>query len=289
MEVEQVVTTQPKCVYNTLVLSGGSSKGFVTLGAIQYAYDNYMVNELNMYIGTSSGAIICYLLAIGYTPIEIMVYICTHQIMEKMQHFNIVAMIQGHGASSFNSIHEHLEKMSIAKIGYLPTLLDIKNKYNKTLVCVTYNLTTENAEYLRHETHPNLPCLVALRMSANLPLVFEHFKYNNCFYVDGGVSDNFAINIADVEGAKVLGIMLMTEQENFNSDPDMNTLEFIYKLMFIPITQAMESQVRKMSDRCNVIKLVYNKLKFFNFNVSPSEKLNMFSSGYEQMRKYCLR
>ena len=74
--------------YDTLVISGGSSTGIVTLGSLQYAYDNYFLSKVENYIGTSSGAIICYLLIIGYTPIEIIVYICSHQLMEKIQHFN---------------------------------------------------------------------------------------------------------------------------------------------------------------------------------------------------------
>ena len=116
--------------YDTLVLSGGSSKGIIILGALQYAYDNFLLNKVTNYIGTSIGAIICYLLAIGYTPIEIVIYICTNQLFEKIQHFNIVAMINGVGAISFNNIYEHLEKMTIEKLGYIPTFLD----YNKLAI-----------------------------------------------------------------------------------------------------------------------------------------------------------
>ena len=61
--------------YDTLVLSGGSSKGLVILGALQYGYDNYLLNEIETYIGTSAGAITCFLLAIGYSPLEIISYI----------------------------------------------------------------------------------------------------------------------------------------------------------------------------------------------------------------------
>ena len=85
--------------YDTLVLSGGSTKGIIILGSLQYLYDNFYLSKIKNYIGTSSGAIICFLLAIGYTPIEIIVYICTHQLLEKIQHFNVVAMINGGGAS----------------------------------------------------------------------------------------------------------------------------------------------------------------------------------------------
>lgn len=57
--------------FDTLVISGGSVNGISALGALQYLRDNEYLNNIKTYIGTSSGAFICYLLAIGYTPVEI--------------------------------------------------------------------------------------------------------------------------------------------------------------------------------------------------------------------------
>lgn len=271
--------------YDTVVLSGGSAKGIVTLGALQYAYDSKLLQNVTNYIGTSAGAMICYLLAIGYTPIEIIVYICTHQLLEKLQHFNIVAMINGTGASSFNDIHEQLEKMTIAKIGYLPNFSDLREKYGKVLICPTHNLTKQRTEYLGPHTTPNLPCITGLRMSANLPLVFEKYKYGDSFYIDGAVSDNFAIQIGDELGKKVLGMLVGAESGNFNTVEEAGILEYIYKLMFIPISQAIEYKIDKCSEKCKIIKLSYENLKVFNFNINSTEKLEMFSSGYQQAEK----
>ena len=272
--------------YDTLVLSGGSSKGIIILGALQYAYDNFLLNKVTNYIGTSIGAIICYLLAIGYTPIEIVIYICTNQLFEKIQHFNIVAMINGVGAISFNNIYEHLEKMTIEKLGYIPTFLDLKEKYLKNFICVTYNITEDKTEYLSYENYPNLPCLIGLRMSANLPLIFENYKYGNSFYIDGGITDNFAIDIGDKIGKKVLGILITSDSENFNNNPESSILEFIYKLIFIPISQILEYKLKNISDeKCKIIKLCYDKIKFFDFNINSKTKLDFFSFGYENMKK----
>ena len=179
--------------YDTLVLTGASQKGFVILGALQYAIDNYLIKDVTTYIGTSSGAIISYLLIIGYTPIEMVVYLCTNKVFEQLQNINIMDMFQGKGAISFQSIHEHLEKMTISKIGYLPTLQNLLEKYNKTLICITHNITDNKTEYLSPDNYPTLPCITALRMSSNIPGIFEKFKYGHAFYIDGGVSDNLKI------------------------------------------------------------------------------------------------
>ena len=262
--------------FDTLVIAGGSSKGILTLGALQYAYDKSIMKNIDIFIGTSSGSIICFLLLIGYTPIEIIVYICTHQLLEKLQHFNIVAMLNGNGATSFSSIYEQLEKMTIDKIGYLPTFKDLKEKFNKTLICVTYNLTDDKTEYISHETNPDLPCLIALRMSSNLPLIFENYKYGNKFYIDGGISDNFAIDIGDKKGNKILGLVICGDTQSFNNEPDTNILEYIYKLIFIPISQSTEYKIEHATDKCKIIRLDYNNLKFFNLNINAKEKLDIF-------------
>jgi predicted acylesterase/phospholipase RssA len=271
--------------YDTLVLSGTSTKGFIILGALQYAFDNFLLNNLKTYIGTSSGSIISYLLAIGYTPIEIMVYMCTNQMLEKMQNFNIVAMIQGRGACSYSHIQEQLEKLTINKIGYFPTLLDLKEKYGKTLICVTHNLTEKRTEYLSWEIHPNLPCLTAIRMSSNLPLIFEKYQYGNCFYVDGGISDNFAIDIGDNMGKKVLGILLDSIEDSFNKVNEASIVEYIYELIFTPIEQSTKCKLANVSNKCHIVRLDSDDtVKFFQFDINTKSKLGMFSSGYQRMK-----
>lgn len=275
--------------YDTIVLSGGSTKGFILLGALQYMYDTYLLTEKHVtnYIGTSAGFMICYLLCIGYTPAEILIYICKHQLLEKMQYMNVVAMINGEGAMSFSNIYENLERMTIDKLGYCPTFRNIYDSYKKKLCCCTYNFTQQKVEYISYDTHPDIPCLIAIRMTSNLPLIFEKFKYGSCFYIDGGVGDNFPIDIGDEMGKKILGLLLETSPDDFNADnEEMNVLEFIYKVMFIPINQITETKLKNVSEKCTIIKLNSKKLKFFNFQITTKMKLELFSSGYQETKNF---
>ena len=271
--------------YDTLVLPGGSIKGLIVLGSLQYCYDNYLLNDIVNYVGTSSGAMTSFFLAIGYTPVEIISSLCTSQVMERMQHFDIFAMVNNLGALSFTNISECLEKMTIDKIGYLPTFYDIKHKFNKNLVCVTYNITKGEAEYISYDTHPTLPCLVAIRMTSNLPLIFENYKYSNNYYIDGGIVDNFAIDKADDMGKKVLGINIVFDIAKFSSTD--NVLEYIYKLMYIPIRQQQKSKIDKVCPKkCTIISVSDLSAKStFNFSITTTDKLDMFSSGYRQIKK----
>ena len=116
--------------YKTLVISGGSTKGLAALGVIQSIYDKKNSNFYH-YIGTSVGSIINYLLCIGYTPIEIMISITQTSLLEDLSVFNIANIMSGNGVAKWNIIHEFLEKLTINKIGYLPTLLKIHKNFNK--------------------------------------------------------------------------------------------------------------------------------------------------------------
>lgn len=273
--------------YDTLVISGGAIKGLLLLGSIQCAMDNLLLKDVVNFVGTSAGSMISYLLAIGYTPVEIIVYICTHQLLERMASFNLVAMLNGEGAVSYQPIQEALEKMSIDKIGYFPTLRELREKYNKNLVCATYNKTRHKMEYLSADNYPDLPCLVAVRMSSNVPMLFERFKYMGFEYVDGGVGDNFPIMEAEKIGQRVLGVVLIPNlKEDIDTDGEQGFLQDTLKLLYVPISQAVIYRISLITEKSTCVQIDSDKIKVFDFNLKSSQKLNMFSTGYQQFKKY---
>lgn len=270
--------------FDTLVLCGGGVKGIITLGALQYAIDQYLLQSVNKYIGTSIGAIICYLLAIGYTPIELIVQLCTMK-LDSFKFFDILSLTQNKGAMSFNSIQEHLERLTVEKIGKFITLGELQTKYKKTLICTSYNLTENKLEYLGPDTHPELPCITALKMSSNLPLIFEKFKYMGNYYIDGGIAENFPIELADKDlDKKIFGIMTFSKKTFENTT---NVLEYAYELLYIPNDELTKIKIERASDRCKILKInTKTHLKAYELNISSIDKLNMFSRGYNKAKKF---
>lgn len=268
--------------YSTLVLSGGSIKSIGALGALQYCIDKNLLGHIRTYIGTSAGAIILYLMAIGYTPSEIIVYICTHDIFEDVNYLDIVSMASGCGAISFLNFLHHLEKMTIDKIGYLPTFQDIELKFHKKLIVTTYNYTKQQAEYLSVDTTPSLPCLIALRMTSCLPLVFDMFKYMDNYYIDGGIVDNFPIDYDD-DGSHRLGILIDMYDEGERERPlgdHRGVLEYIYNLLLIPLKQQLYEKLERISSQHDIIR-VKSDIGFLNYGISCRDKLDLFSMGYQ--------
>jgi predicted acylesterase/phospholipase RssA len=271
----------------TLVLSGGGMNGFNILGGLSYLNDKKYLESVTTFIGTSVGALIGYLLCIGYTPIEIVVYFETKNIGRSMGHIDLVSMINGAGASSYSVLQTHLEKMTIEKVGQFFTMEDLEKKLGKKLVVCTYNLSENKAEYISATNNPSLPCLTALRMTSNLPFIFEEFKYMGSFYIDGGIIDNFPILEANPE-EKVLGLSI-DPRSRYKKDIDKhNFIEFIFHLMMIPVNKDIEAKTEEALRRGHsVIKLSKKGFaNFIDFSMKNNETLDLFSDGYNDVKNF---
>jgi predicted patatin/cPLA2 family phospholipase len=196
-------------------------------------------------------------------------------------------MINGNGATSFTNINECLEKFTIDKIGRFLTLGKLKEIYGKTLICVSYNMTTCVTEYIGPENYPDLPCLTALRMSSNIPLVFDRFKYMDNYYIDGGVADNFAIMKGEEIGNRVLGLYLKIDESSLQDDPEDGILSYFIRLLQIPVLQSTKNKVAMITDKTTVIGIVGGKLKnMLDFDVKIKARFDMFSKGYGDVKEH---
>jgi predicted acylesterase/phospholipase RssA len=265
--------------FDTLVLSGGSHNGLILLGGIQYLYDKQLVHNITTFVGTSIGGVISYLLIIGYTPIEIMVYICTHNdLIDNMRKINFLNITRGDPVIPFSYISDEIEKMTLEKIGTLLTMADLRSRFGKTLVCPTYNITNATVEYISVDTFPTMPCLTALRMTCNLPFVFDNFKQGESFYIDGALSNNFPIDIGEKLGKKVAGLCI-TYDLSIKS-PKTDFLDYMYKLLYIPIQQSMESRIHNKRGNTAVININIENVDLFTGKLDHKVKFDMFSRGY---------
>jgi predicted patatin/cPLA2 family phospholipase len=273
--------------YDTLVLPGGGIKGFSLLGATQAAMDMGYLKNVKTYVGTSVGSMLCYLLAIGYTPTEILVSLYKNRWMEKMRYFDLVAMINGNGATSFSNLNECLEKFTINKIGRFLTLGKLRESLGKKLICVSYNMTTCVTEYIGPDNYPDLPCITAIRMSSNIPLVFDRFKYMDNFYIDGGVSDNFPILKGEEIGTHVFGLYLQIEENSLRDDPEDGLITYFIRLLQIPIIQATKYKITQATGKSLIIPIDAGNLRnAMEFDVKSKVRLDMFSRGYQSVQEF---
>jgi len=182
--------------FKAIVLSGGALNGFMILGALHY-YESCLPN-IKFFIGTSIGSIICYLLCLGYKPIEILEKCILMDINNLISsNINLSNIIKNYGLSSLDTALHQIQLLTKSKLDYVPSLSELYTETGNELTICTYNLSLQKVEYKNRHTDPHLSCLDALKMSSNIPFLFEKCIYDNCLYVDGGFVDNFPIKWAD--------------------------------------------------------------------------------------------
>jgi len=202
-----------------------------------------------------------------------------------MKHFNILDMVNGIGATSFNHVSECLEKMSLEKIGKLLTLGKLREQYGKTLICVSYNMTVSCVEYIGPDNYPDLPCITAVRMSSNIPLVFERFKYMDNYYVDGGIIDNFPVEHGNkICKNKAIAFDLKLDSKNLKDEPSEGILSYILKLFQIMMKQ--NNNIIKLENTKIIPILCKDMFNAFDFSLNIKTRLDLFSNGYNDVRKY---
>lgn len=266
-----------------LILSGGSVKGFGLLGGIQAIFERYDSNKFTSFFGTSIGSIICYLLCIGYKPLEIIHNINCNKILHKVRtDIDILNALSEKGLVNFEYIIEELELMTLIKYDSLFTFKTLYEKLGKELCCITYNYTLQKKEILHYTTTPDLPCLLGLQMSSSLPFVFDKFEYNDNLYLDGGIADNFPISTAiEIFNKKnIIGLCIKPSIGDTSKDAMIHS--FISNLLFIPIVEISRSILEKYKGNEGIIN-IYEILithSFIDFNIDISIIMEMFSTGY---------
>jgi len=281
-KMELLVETK-QIIPNVLCLSGGGIKGLLLLGALQRCYDTDLMNNITTFIGTSIGSIICYLLILGYKPLEILQQVCKKKVLDIFKYPNLANITNLEGIFSYKDLANILEEMTIEKAEKIHTLSSLKKEYNKELIAVSYNLKTRSIEYLSYITHPDLPCLTAIKMSSNVPFLFGKFFYDGAYHIDGGIANNFPIIEAKKYGS-VLGIALNKQYPI--PDKKSSILEYIYAILSVPIEELHKIIYKEnTTDENNIILNLNTNLFLFNFSLNDKEMYKLYKSGYLQTIK----
>lgn len=226
---------------NTLILSGGAMKCMYFLGALSVI--NPKVKFIN-FGGTSCGAVLCSLLSIGYTPIEI---------FKKFVSIKEIPITK-----SLNILTKNMEIMFEEK-GFNKNIT-FKELYEKTgnnLAFVASNVSKLREEIFSVKNHPDTSIVIAVKMSCSLPVIFPISKYNNDIFTDGIFFDNFPLKLSRIFD-NFTNILAIT---TFKAYYDNRLSEFykqhkLYKIVLIP-------------DYINK-----------HFFLNDEEKFCMFATGY---------
>lgn len=270
--------------HDALVISGGGIYGILVLGALQYCIDVNILdlNKLDLLVGTSIGSVICYLLVLGFYPTEIIHLIIRHrQQLDSLSSFNLVKLYNLEGGVPFTGIQHLLERLTLDKTGTLFTLKTLYEKYNKTLVCTSYNYTMKKVEYISWKNYPDMPCILACTASCSIPIIFERCLYGDNYFIDGGIYDNLPIDYPILQCDKKYPLAFNIEYNYRPFEPSEKLHFYMYELYKIAINAGANNKCDIFKDKANIIQIRPSLEHPVWWNIdNVIQLLDMFSDGY---------
>jgi predicted acylesterase/phospholipase RssA len=306
--------------YEYLALSGGGIKGVAFVGALLeldkmgILYDNQNNFKIKGISGASAGSIVAALLAIGYNPKEI------EDIMNSLNFSELITDNDGYikdayhfvtryGLCNGTDLHNQLGQIIKEKTGNVDyTLKNLYDDKNIKLVITTTNLNTNNTVYL-HPLNPDImysdiPIRVCVRMSISVPFLFEPYLYNNYYFCDGGVLDNYPLHCFDCgtddpgsinsryndlePNFKTLGLKIASNDlaNNNNSTTKINHL---YDYAYAYIDTFLAENDRKIFVHQNWIRTIFINTPYYSltkFNLTEEQRVGLINNGKDGVNEY---
>ena len=163
-----------------------------------------------------------------------------------------------------------------------PTFFDLYKKYGKNIHIMGANTTTMKGECFDINTSPFMKVIDAIEISCDLPYIFTKKIYNNQTYVDGSFINDYPVNLADNGKDECLGICVFGNTNISKND----YIGWIYRLLYMPIMELHRERVNRLSKKVTNIEIVVDGISIIDITPNKKKKINLFSTGYRQARKY---
>lgn len=226
-----------------LTFEGAGIFGISYVGALSVLKEHSILNGIKRYSGTSSGSLIAALLSMNCSVEKI------HDIMLETDWGSFLdtrCCCTGIFNTIFKfgyNIGKRKEKTFRRILDKITGIRDITfrqahRKYHKELYVCAINITIEMPVYFSYDYSPDMPIYKALHMSTAFPYVFSPIKYNGHHYVDGGIMENYPIEVFN-DKKRSLGLKIIS------SDTKPKTASNIYKYS----TCILSSTLRALDDK----------------------------------------
>jgi NTE family protein len=175
-----------KLPYNIgLVLSGGGTRGFAHLGVLKALEENGL--KPDVISAVSAGSIAAALYADGKSPDEILELLTSRKVMQYIDFaLPTTGFIKMTG----------LEKTII-------NILRAKNIEDLSIPLKVFAVNMNNGIYTCFDSGPLAPVIKA---SCSIPILFPPVEINGSLYTDGGLHNNFPVEILVGQCKRIIGV-----------------------------------------------------------------------------------
>ena len=286
-----------------VVLGGGGAKGASHIGALKYLEE--MGIPVDYVAGTSMGAIIGGLYAMGYSPDEMKKLISTidwnEYIGNKIDRSSLSLESRERNSSTLLNVAFSLKNLldndpKTKFINSLPSAFvnncSLVNLFNDLCVgyqeqmdfndmpipfaCVATDIVTGDEGVLRSGSAPT-----AMRASMAIPGVFSPISIDDMVLVDGGLVNNFPADVLKEMGADIIiGVEVTNEKKISRED-----IQSLPQLLGRLVTNSTSGKRKENRELCN-IHIVPDISGFGMLSFTPEAIDTLVNRGYKKAAEY---
>lgn len=287
--------------YKNLCLSGGHVKAISLLGCIKRLDELGYLSSINQFIGSSAGSIVCLMICLSMKHDEMQKHVedlLNGQIMniEVDSIFNITNTYGLDDGSGF--VRAMRTIMETKEVNPDCTFIELAKATGKNLVVCGSNITKKKIEFFSVDTYPNMKVLDALRISVSIPIILQPVLFEESYYVDAGIFDNFPVHYFQHTQhlRDTLGIAIVTKEV-----PITSFTSYLYNLvhslldmtnMYIHMQMHLKSGLpnaqRNGYEICevNVEETDFFCMNTMQFCITKERYEELIAIGYSSMEKF---
>jgi len=256
--------------YDTICLSGGGIFGFTFIGVLDKLINENIINlnDINTWVGCSAGAIISFILILGYDIQEVLDFIDNFNFNILMpKKLKLLSIFNLHGLNNGNKFIFIFKKFIARKFDTEDlTFSQLYDLTLKNLIIIGTNYTNNTEEIFSKEKTPDMSIITAVRISISIPLIFSPVFYNSCYYIDGGLKNNFPYNHCNQDST--LGICINKNYIN-------NNVINIFNIFKVSLSMILNNSIKYK----NAIYINYINDNDKCYDLSHENIINMIDYG----------
>ena len=246
-----------------LILGPASMGYYAMIGALKKIETS--LDDVKEISGSSAGAMLGLFLTLGMKPDDILEASLSIHVPDFVK-INFACFLNKFG---FVEIDDVRQKM-VDLCGCDPTFAELPKKLHVSAYC----LNTSETQYFSVDSHPDMKVIDAVCMSIAIPFIFCAQKYNNMYYIDGGVAETFPMQpFLHKKKHQVLCIKLAPKkvfQFEINTAKD-----FLQALLRVPFNNRFQD-----ASQIKMVEIDIMDFDIFNFNMTYEDKLKLFHYGF---------
>lgn len=273
--------------FDCLVISGGGIRGIAICGTLDLCEEHDCLINIKTYIGTSIGAMIACMLAIGFKSKEL--YDLMYELNWKdYRDIKLKNFSKFFGLDDGRKIMKKLKDLFKEKeINPKITFSQLYELNQNTLVIVGVNVCDHSAVYFNKDTTPDVEILDAVRISISIPFLFTSPIYKGDYFADGGLLDNCATSQVPKK-CKALVIKLNHSYELKNKKVKINEGQFekfTQHLLFTLIDEnnrlrkEISELTKQHTENLYTIEIVTKSISSIDMELTDKQKEYLYECG----------